>query len=102
MSQLWPGSSGLVGNTLQTSTVKWFLIVAVKGWYLTIRIASTGKERRVPRAEIEATAALWGHLTPAPSNDAIRNSKASETNVPYLVPLVRELRRVAGMAGAGL
>ena len=101
MSQLWPCSSGLVGNTLQTSTGKSFLIVAVRGWSLTIRIASTGKERRVPREEIEATAALWDRMAPAPSSDAIRSSKTAEVNAPYLVPLVRELRRVAEMAETG-
>jgi hypothetical protein len=82
MSQLWPFSSGLVGNTLQTATGKPFLIVAAKGWYLTIRIASSGKERRVLREEIEATATLWDDAAPAPSNDTIRNSKSSETNAP--------------------
>lgn len=98
MSQLWLFSPRLVGNTLHTATGKSFLIVAVKGWHLTIRIAGTGKERRVLRDEIEATEALWDQAAPAPSNDAIRNSKASETNAPYLVPLVRELRRVAESA----
>src|SRR3954462_4965742 len=98
MSQLWPYAAGLVGNTLQTAARKPFLIVAVKGRYLTLRLASTGKERRVQRDEIEAAEALWDHAPPTLSNAAIRNGKVSETNASYLLPLVRELRRIADLA----
>jgi hypothetical protein len=97
MSRLWPYSARLVGNTLQTAAGKPFLIVAVKGRYLTLRLASSGKERRVRQDEIEATEALWDRATPAPSGDAIPKGKASGTNAPYLVALVRELRRIATM-----
>jgi hypothetical protein len=102
MSQLWPYSARLVGNTLQTAVGKPFLIVAVKGRYLTLRLASPVKERRVQRDEIEAAEALWDHATPTLSNAAIRNGKVSETNALYLLPLVRELRRIADLAETAL
>jgi hypothetical protein len=102
MSQPWPYSARLIGNTRQTAAGRPFLNVAVKGRYHTLQLASTGKERRVQRDEIAATEALWEHATPTPSNDAIRKSKVSKTNAPDLVPFVRESRRIADLAETAL
>jgi hypothetical protein len=98
MSQLWPYAARLVGNTHQTAAGKPFLIVAIKGRYLTLRLTSAGKERRVQLEEIEATEAVSNQSTPTPSNDAMGKSKVSETSAPYLASLVQELRRIADMA----
>lgn len=90
-NDLWRRVTGLEGRTLHTTARQEpFDVASVRPDGVLVRIHSSGKERLIPRTEIEAGAAYadrGGDLIPS----ALRQAGASEANPAYVAAILGEV-----------
>ena len=92
MEEMWVSVRALQGRTLLTARGNPFCVVSVKTGYVAVVLQSTGKERRISRAEIEGAIALalqGRDISPS----RLREAGVSEANPAYVAAIVRHILR---------